>query len=233
MASVILHLGRLMIMEEAYLCFVAECTKSKRKGALLLAMQLEHWLNWEEPTYLESLLEVKLDQKVELTYEVANVLKEFSDVMSPELAKHFFSRWVIDHQIELIPNSKPLAKGPYRMSLFELWELHKLTELLDAGFIQAFKAPYGASVLFQKKQDVSLQRCIDYQALNKVTIKNKVPCATYSRLVWLVDMDDLLHQAQFAFLILASAYFVRGWAEDYMCYLLWLFWISCNTLWPH
>nr|GEY97676.1 hypothetical protein VITISV_020909 [Tanacetum cinerariifolium] len=44
---------------------------------------------------------------------------------------------------------------------------------MDAGCIQPSKASYGASVLFQRKKDRSLRICIDYWALNKVTIKNK------------------------------------------------------------
>jgi hypothetical protein len=48
-----------------------------------------------------------------------------------------------------------------------------LTELIDAGFVRPSKAPYGAPVLFQKKADGSLRMCVDYRALNKVTIKNK------------------------------------------------------------
>jgi hypothetical protein len=56
----------------------------------------------------------------------------------------------------------------------ELVELRKqLEELINTGFIYPFKAPYGAPVLFQKKADESLRMCVDYQALNKVTIKNK------------------------------------------------------------
>ena len=41
--------------------------------------------------------------------------------------------------------------------------------------IQPSKAPYGALIIFQKKQDGSMRMsmCIDYSALNKVTIKNK------------------------------------------------------------
>ncbi|RVW62200.1 hypothetical protein CK203_064416 [Vitis vinifera] len=49
----------------------------------------------------------------------------------------------------------------------------QLKELLDVGFIQPSKAPYGVPVLFQKKHDGSLRMCINYWALNKVTIKNK------------------------------------------------------------
>ena len=50
-----------------------------------------------------------------------------------------------------------------------------MTKLLDAGLVQPSKAPYGASVLFQKKQDGFLRMCVDYRALNKVTIKNTYP----------------------------------------------------------
>ncbi|RVW81216.1 RNA-directed DNA polymerase-like [Vitis vinifera] len=39
----------------------------------------------------------------------------------------------------------------------------------------ALKAPYGAPMMFQKKHDGSLRMCVDYRALNKVTIKNKYP----------------------------------------------------------
>ena len=41
------------------------------------------------------------------------------------------------------------------------------------GLVQPSKAPYGATVLFHKKQDETLWKCVDYRALNKVTIKNK------------------------------------------------------------
>ena len=50
-----------------------------------------------------------------------------------------------------------------------------MIELLDAGYIQPSKALYGAPVLFQKKHDGSLRMCVDYRALNKVTVKNKYP----------------------------------------------------------
>ena len=43
------------------------------------------------------------------------------------------------------------------------------------GYIRPSKALYGAPVLFQKKHDGSLRMCIDYRALNKITVKNKYP----------------------------------------------------------
>ncbi|GJR53277.1 putative nucleotidyltransferase, ribonuclease H [Tanacetum coccineum] len=112
--------------------------------------------------------------KVEVPKVIERVLDEFKDVMPKELPKKLPPRREVDHTIELEPGSKPLAKAPYRMPPPELEELRKqLKELIDAGYIQSSKALYGAPVLFQRKNDGSLRMCIDYRALNKVTIKNK------------------------------------------------------------
>ena len=74
----------------------------------------------------------------------------------------------------------------------ELEELRRqLKELLDVGFIQPSKAPYGAPVLFQKKHDGSLRMCIDYRALNKVTVKNKYPIPL------IADLFDQLGRAKY------------------------------------
>ena len=82
----------------------------------------------------------------------------------------------VDHTIELEAGPKPPVHAPYRMAPPELEELRKqLKELLEAGNIHLSKAPYGTPVLFQKKKDGLLLLCIDYKALNKVTIKNKYP----------------------------------------------------------
>ena len=54
---------------------------------------------------------------------------------------------------------------------------------MDKGFIQPNKSPYGAPVIFVKKKDGTLRMCMDYRALNKITIKNKYP---------LPRIDDLL-----------------------------------------
>ncbi|RVX00707.1 Transposon Tf2-12 polyprotein [Vitis vinifera] len=99
--------------------------------------------------------------------------------------------------------------GPYRMAPPELEELRRqLKELLDAGFIQPSKAPYGAPVLFQKKHDGSLRMCIDYRALNKVTVKNKYPIPL------IADLFDQLGRARyFTKLDLRSGYYQVRIAE--------------------
>ena len=49
----------------------------------------------------------------------------------------------------------------------------QLYELLDNGFIRHSVSPWGAPILFFKKKDGTLQMCIDYRQINKVTVKNK------------------------------------------------------------
>ncbi|KAL4032370.1 hypothetical protein IC575_005441 [Cucumis melo] len=85
----------------------------------------------------------------------------------------------------------------------KLAELRKqLDELLNAGFIRLAKAPYGAPVLFQKKKDGSLRLCIDYRALNKLTVRNKYP------LPIITDLFNRLHGAKyFSKLDLRSGYY--------------------------
>ena len=62
------------------------------------------------------------------------------------------------------------------MAASELAELKKqLEELQRIGFIRLSASPWGAPVLFVKKKDGSMRLCVDYRALNEVTIKNKYP----------------------------------------------------------
>ncbi|GJT27572.1 hypothetical protein Tco_0907847 [Tanacetum coccineum] len=51
----------------------------------------------------------------------------------------------------------------------ELSDQHQ--ELSDKGFIRPSSLPWGAPVLFVKKKDGSFQMCIDYQDLNKLTLR--------------------------------------------------------------
>ncbi|GKF84405.1 putative reverse transcriptase domain-containing protein, partial [Tanacetum coccineum] len=81
-----------------------------------------------------------------------------------------------------------VARAPYRLTSSELKELSdQLRELLEKGFIRPSSSPWGAPVLFVNKKDGSFRMCIDYQELNKLTVKNWYP---------LPRIDDLFDQLQ-------------------------------------
>jgi len=65
-----------------------------------------------------------------------------------------------------------------------------IEENLAKNFIQHSKSPTGAPILFVKKKDGSLQMCVDYRGLNKITIKNRYPLPLISGLL------DQLNQAK-------------------------------------
>jgi hypothetical protein len=57
-----------------------------------------------------------------------------------------------------------------------LVELKKhIDELSEKGYIRLSTSPWVAPVLFVDKKDDTRRMCIDYLALNEVTIKNKYP----------------------------------------------------------
>ena len=60
------------------------------------------------------------------------------------------------------------------MAPVELKELKlQLQELLKKGFIRLSVSPWGAPMIFVKKKDGTLQLCVDYRQLKKITVKNK------------------------------------------------------------
>jgi hypothetical protein len=76
--------------------------------------------------------------------------------------------------IELKPGTTPIYKTPFRMTTLELAELKEhIKELLEKGFIYPRSSPWGAPVIFVLKKDGTHRLCVDYRALNEVTVKNK------------------------------------------------------------
>ncbi|GKC70694.1 hypothetical protein Tco_1116577 [Tanacetum coccineum] len=82
---------------------------------------------------------------------------------------------------EVFPEDLP-GLPPIRQELS-----NQLQELSDRGFIRPGTSPWGAPVLFVKNKDRSFRMCIDYQELNKLTVKNRYP---------LPRIDDLFDQLQ-------------------------------------
>lgn len=104
------------------------------------------------------------------------VIEEYRDVFPKDLPPGLPPEREVDHRIELLPGATPASRPMGRMSSKELDELKaQLQQLTESGFIQPSKSPFGAPVLFVKKKDGSMRMCVDYRALNALTVKNRYP----------------------------------------------------------
>ena len=81
-----------------------------------------------------------------------------------------------EHTIKLKEGKQPLFSPIYNLEPVELETLKTYIETnLANGFIQPFKSPAGALILFDRKPDRSFRLCVDYRGLNNITIKNRYP----------------------------------------------------------
>ncbi|WJZ84253.1 hypothetical protein VitviT2T_003866 [Vitis vinifera] len=128
-----------------------------------------------------------VNEENDLKLEDIPIVRDYLDVFLEDLPGLPPEREV-EFTIDVAPGTTSISKAPYRMAPLELKELKiQLQELLDKGFIRPSVSPWGAPVLFVKKNDGSMRLCIDYRELNKVTVRNKYP---------LPRIDDLFDQLQ-------------------------------------
>jgi hypothetical protein len=119
--------------------------------------------------------QMAIDSKEADSLETIKVVLEFPDVFPKDLLGMPPERKV-EFAIELLPGNTPIYKRAYRVSGSELVELKKqIDELSEKGYIRPSTSPWAAPILFMEKKDGTRRMCIDYRALNEVTIKNKYP----------------------------------------------------------
>ncbi|KAK3544517.1 hypothetical protein QTP86_014096 [Hemibagrus guttatus] len=100
----------------------------------------------------------------------------FSDVFCPKKASKLPPHRPWDCAIDLIPG-EPVPRGRiYSLSLPEEKAMEKyIMEGLAQGYIRPSTSPAASSFFFVAKKDGGLWPCIDYQALNKITVKFRYP----------------------------------------------------------
>ena len=101
-----------------------------------------------------------------------NFLPLFTKKGADKLPPHRY----VDHEIPLEADKKPPMGRMYFMSATELQEIRKwIEENPSKGFIRASSSFCALPILFVKKKDGSLRLCVDYRALNDITIKDRYP----------------------------------------------------------
>ncbi|WP_366144398.1 reverse transcriptase domain-containing protein, partial [Giesbergeria sp.] len=138
-----------------------------------------------------------------------HLIAEFTDVFQdmPSELPPTRAMW---HTIRTEPGHVPPYKRMYRLTTEEEAEVRRqVSDLLAKGLIEPSNSPYGAPVLFVQKKDGSLRMCIDYRALNKVTVKDRYPLPNIQ------DLIDQLHGKKvFSSLDLQSGYHQIHIADD-------------------
>ena len=79
--------------------------------------------------------------------------------------------------IKLIPGSKaPRIRPLGHTSEEDLAAIHKtIPAMMEKGLIRPSTSEYGANMLFVIKSDGSRRLCVDYRALNDITVRNRTP----------------------------------------------------------
>ena len=126
----------------------------------------------------------------EHTQELEHLLTEYQQIFQvpttlPPPQSH-------DHQINLEPGTKPVNVHPYRYPHIQKNEIERaVKEMLATGIIQPSTNPFSSPMLLVKKKDGSWRFCVDYHALNQITIKDRYPIPVIDELL------DKLHGASY------------------------------------
>jgi len=159
--------------------------------------------------FVHEVPEENVTQAAPWSPELKQVLTEFSHVF--EEPKELPLTRNHDHRIPLLPNQPPVNTRPYRYPHYQKNEIERLVkEFLQSRIIRPSRCPFSSPVLLIKKTDGSWRFCVDYRALNEITVKDKFPISVIDEL-----LDELHGTKVFSKLDLRSGYHqIRVHPED-------------------
>ena len=114
--------------------------------------------------------------------EYIEILKEYPEVTAP--IQGLPPRRTRDHAIITKEGASPANLRPYRYGYHQKTEIeHMVKDMIRAGIIQPSTSPYSSPVLLVKKKDGSWRFCVDYRALDNITIQDKFPIPAIEELL--------------------------------------------------
>ncbi|GJP46511.1 hypothetical protein CLOM_g5788, partial [Closterium sp. NIES-68] len=123
---------------------------------------------------------------------LATVVRKHTDIFPDDLPAGLPPQRPHDHKIELKPGAHPTMQTLWRLTQPDLDKLRRqLDYLLEKGFVRPSTSPFAATIVFTPKKDGGLRLCIDYRALNRVTINSRYPKPRA------IDLIDQLRGARF------------------------------------
>jgi hypothetical protein len=134
---------------------------------------------------------------------VSDLLSEFSEGFQDPLPAGLPPERSEGHSIPTVSGHPPPFRSMYRLSPLEYRELEKqVTKFLKDGIPEVSQSPYGAPVLFVPKPNGrGLRLCVDYRALNAITVKNRCTIPRIDDL-----LDAVAGSSYFTSLDLTSGY---------------------------
>lgn len=152
----------------------------------------------EQPVTLEEIDTDLTDQESEQLLEVLNEYKDLVARDVHQLGKTNKAEMKIELQ-----SDKPVYYRPYRLSYHERQQLRDMVDNLKAAdILEDSVSPFASPILLVRKSNGEIRMCVDYRALNRLTIKDKYPLPRVDD-----QLDRLRGQKYFISLDLFSGYY--------------------------
>jgi len=132
--------------------------------------------------------------------QINDLISQFSTIF--QIPTHLQPTRATDHQIPLQNNANPINVRPYRYPQFQKQKIEtQIRDMLSQGIIRPSSSSFSSPVLLVRKKDGTWRFCVDYRALNAITLKDRFPIPEIDEL-----LDELYGTQYFSKLDLCSGY---------------------------